>query len=338
MSNNIYLTGKCNLKCKYCFASEYFDKVEQEITLENFIKALAFIKKDSSHIGLIGGEPTIHSQFNEITNILLNDNDVNKIYLYTNGLNLYKYETLNNHKFNILINCNPEEEIGENNFENLRNSIKHLREIKSSKISLGVNINEHIDDYSYIFELLEIIDLDIVRVSYAISNIEKENSTNILDSFIKIKPIIISFYKQCLKHNVIPNLDCNSIPYCILDSNDRKIIMKILELSKSKYTHKKINIFPNSCTPVLDIFPNLTVGRCFGLSKYIKVHIENFSKMSDIEKYFIKEIDEYAKSVFIDKKCKDCKYRLIDKCNICMSYKIKDILSFKNNCINCNKK
>lgn len=114
MPNNIFLTRKCNLKCSYCFASEYFNNIEEEISIENFLKALSFIKRSSSQIGLIGGEPTLYSKFDEIIEILIKDKEIKNIYLYTNGLNIKNYEKLKHSKIKILINCNHPHEIGEN--------------------------------------------------------------------------------------------------------------------------------------------------------------------------------------------------------------------------------
>ena len=52
---NIFLTRKCNLKCPYCFASEFVNKENEEVTLENFKKIVDFIKKNGTkRIGLIG--------------------------------------------------------------------------------------------------------------------------------------------------------------------------------------------------------------------------------------------------------------------------------------------
>lgn len=73
---NIFLTRKCNLKCPYCFADEFVNQKNQDVTLENFKKILNFIKVDkTSKVGLIGGEPTLHPKFNEIL-------DKRNLYLY----------------------------------------------------------------------------------------------------------------------------------------------------------------------------------------------------------------------------------------------------------------
>ena len=66
---NILLTNVCNLQCPYCFANYYTHDIAEEITLESFKKALDFIASSNNQnekIGLIGGEPTLHTQFGEI--------------------------------------------------------------------------------------------------------------------------------------------------------------------------------------------------------------------------------------------------------------------------------
>ena len=42
---NIMLTYRCNLKCPYCFANEFVNKKNTDISLENFEKALDFIDR-----------------------------------------------------------------------------------------------------------------------------------------------------------------------------------------------------------------------------------------------------------------------------------------------------
>lgn len=62
---NIMLTDTCNLKRPYCFANEFVNIDKNEISEQNFKKAVNFILQDGScdAIGLIGGEPILHSRF-----------------------------------------------------------------------------------------------------------------------------------------------------------------------------------------------------------------------------------------------------------------------------------
>ena len=85
---NIMLTSICNLSCPYCFANEFVNRSNVEITEENFRKAMEFILRDGSEhsVGLIGGEPTTHSQFEKLLRIVLADRRVKVGSLYTNGI------------------------------------------------------------------------------------------------------------------------------------------------------------------------------------------------------------------------------------------------------------
>ena len=124
---NIFLTRKCNLNCSYCFADEFVNKANEEITIDNFKTALQFIKthKDEK-VGLIGGEPTLHSAFAEILDILNSDDDITSYVIFTNGIELDKFiDRITNEKVGLLINCNSPENIGPK-YEKLKSNINLL--------------------------------------------------------------------------------------------------------------------------------------------------------------------------------------------------------------------
>ena len=37
---NIFLTSKCNLACPYCFANEFVNKENEEITIEKMLEVI----------------------------------------------------------------------------------------------------------------------------------------------------------------------------------------------------------------------------------------------------------------------------------------------------------
>ena len=82
------------------------------------------------------------------------------------------------------------------------------------------------------------------------------------------------------------------------------------------------------CVPVIDILPDYTAVRCFGLSEYTKINIKEFACISDLRNYYLRTIDAYAINSVYDKKCETCyKYKTM-KCSAgCLIYKIDEILA-----------
>lgn len=332
---NIFLTKKCNLKCPYCFADEFVNKENDEISIENFKNAINFIKQDENErIGLIGGEPTLHSKFSEILDILINDENIKKVVIFTNGLEIDKYlEQLKNEKFSILINCNSSDDIGAQRYTKLKENIKLLSPIMDKRLNLGINIYSPNMDYSYIFELLKIADKHFIRFSTALPNDFKEETSNILESFKEIKPKLFNFFKDCYNNKIVPSNDCNSFPDCIFTTEEKKLLIKLSILGKEYNLQSPIETC-KTCSPVIDILPDLTAVRCFGLSKSTKIQIKDFKTIENIRKYFINKVDLYAKLSFIDKNCENCKMRYLDKCGICFTYKLKKSAELKEFILN----
>lgn len=89
---NIAITNYCNLKCPYCFADDMIHESKNNMTLENYIKLLHYLTEynNEQHVGIIGGEPTLHPQFKEIlieSNQCANKNNT-QFTLFTNGIEL----------------------------------------------------------------------------------------------------------------------------------------------------------------------------------------------------------------------------------------------------------
>ena len=119
---NIMLTDVCNLHCPYCFANEFVNKSDTEISEEAFFKAVDFILGDGTHhsVGLIGGEPTTHSRFAQLLMGLIQDKRADAIILYTNGVLLDQFMELVTHKkVHMLINCNAPEDIGQAHYDRM---------------------------------------------------------------------------------------------------------------------------------------------------------------------------------------------------------------------------
>lgn len=84
---NILLTNFCNQNCSFCFAAQEManKRIDREMKLADFKKAVLKIKKQQNlSVKLLGGEPTLHSQFKQI--ITYAHRHLDHIQIFTNGI------------------------------------------------------------------------------------------------------------------------------------------------------------------------------------------------------------------------------------------------------------
>ncbi|MDO5297346.1 MAG: radical SAM protein [bacterium] len=326
---NIMLTENCNLRCPYCFASEFTGKKarKREISLEQFRAILRFILLDGSerHLGLIGGEPTVHPLFGQFLQILQDDERVEALTVYTNGIALEKYiEPLLSSKMRLLINCNNPADIGETSFARLSRNVKTLA-AGGAHLTLGINVYRQGFEASYLLPLLELFQAPHLRFSLSIP----PHATDLKDPlqrFRALKSTMLALFAQLREHHIVPHFDCNFFPPCLFTAEEAAQFdgwgaQNPLLTLKSRAT---------GCAPVIDIMPDGTAVRCFGLSESTKVNIRDFATISDLRHYYLRTVDAYALNCYYDTSCADCYKYKTAKCSAgCLVYKTKMIKALK---------
>lgn len=327
----------CNLNCSYCFANEFVNtgtcEDENNITIENFNKAVEFltINGDVSRVGLIGGEPTVHPKFREIVDILIKNQKVERVIVFSNGINLDKYINLLTHpKVHVLINFNSPRDTGLANYKKIVKNLELMinEYYLKDKITLGINMYKPDFEFDYIIEELKKYEFRTVRTSIVVPNTDEKKELDVLEYFTEMKPSVFKFFKALEEIDVMPIYDCNLMPQCIVSPEEKEWLEGFW-----RYEDKcglRCNITDNpKCSPVLDILPNLEVVRCFGCSEK-KTNLFNFDSISDIDGYFLNEIDKYANLVTVSEKCNDCYYNKTQKCyGGCIAFKNKKIEKIK---------
>ena len=327
---SIVLLNKCNLNCSYCFSNELYSSETESFNVENFIKAVNFIKtQKNERIAIVGGEPTIHPQFEKFMNILKEDIDILSSIIFTNGIELDKYiEILKHPKFQLLINCNSHKNIS-NLYNKLVNNIKILKlsPKKDEHYTLGINLYSPDMDYSFIFDLLKLTNQHILRFSIATSNDKKEKNNNVIEYYKQFIPILIKFYHDCLKNEIVPYLDCSGFPFCIFTKELKKAIDDILNLQKRlKYN---FHILGCTCKVKVDILSNLTAIRSICFPYYNPVPINKFNNLSELKDFLYRDVDSIIQKLYVDERCKSCMYKKQKLCPICYSHLIKDFKTIK---------
>lgn len=320
---NIMLTYRCNLNCTYCFANEFVNKNCADISLDNFHKAVQFLTTSGNRtIGLIGGEPTLHPDFKYILEKIIQDDRISNCILYTNGILLHQFvPQLTYRKFKILVNCNSPIIIGENAYSQIISSLDTLIKeyYMKNRITLGINLYSDDIDYSFIIELLQRYEMHNLRISLTVPNISADREQNPLDYFNKRKNFLMNFFCNLETIKVLPHYDCNVPPPCIWSDSELKYFKDVLE--KNGINQSNLIGAQSQCSPVIDVLPNLQAVRCFGMSDFSKVSINDFDNISDLRNYFMNLIDANCYHTYASNKCMDCYYRKVGKCSQgCLSF------------------
>lgn len=341
------LTDTCNLRCPYCFANEFVNHGINEISVENFKKALDFAATEpNDKLGLIGGEPTLHSNFKELLKLLIADNRFQNVVLFTNGVKIDEFaKELAHPKFHILLNCNSPKDMGEKAYKRMCDNLDMLinEHYMKDRITLGINIYQNNFEYDYILELLKKYKYNHVRMSIVVPNTSEKRDFNVKRYFLEIKPKFKEFVYAMISNEIIPTYDCNKMPMCLLTQEE---LVTFDSLIKKKIRERELAGLPGMnlpmndsaiytdavrCSPVIDIRQDLSAVRCFGLSDCSKTKITDFKTITDLRNYYLNEIDSYAYKLGISNECMDCYRRKTLKCmGGCIAFKISDIMQLKS--------
>lgn len=305
---NILINDYCNLKCPYCFAEDVMESARcnpmRSMSMDNFNKVLDFAYESGQKtVRILGGEPTLHPQFKEIITKCLEDNRFDGIMLFSNCV--FEEDTLNfliesNKKKHIglLPNCNEKEVIGEKRYNLMVNNIKALSQ-NGIVDTVGINIYKSDMDVQYIFDIAKEVGAKTIRWSITVPNKPIDNNFDVIAYFKDFGPLLEVFLTKIRSYNLKSGIDCNKIPLCAFDDDTYQ---KLVMLSP-----KDFNLF--ACKPIIDIKPDLTAIRCFGMSEHCHVKVSDVKNTQELSKIFDAYFEEHTKK------------ELIPQCQNCITYK-----------------
>ena len=294
---NIAITNYCNLRCPYCFADDFIQEKKEEISVEQLERILQFLSQESniSRIGIIGGEPTLHSNFEEIIKIILNfskTNDRIPVTLFTNGIKLDRCLKYIGPRFSALINLNEPHIIGLDNWNKIQLNLMRLKaQDKQQHISLGINLYPDIKETEYILQLAKKLGHDSIRCSYVAPTCNY-NQIDKNKYYLEAKSIFLKFLKQCEKYCIKARLDCNHVPNCYFSDEELEYVNYWTISGKE------------NCEPVVDITPDFRATACFG--SYDPVDISNFNNLTELNNYLKLEKMAPLQEKNSSGNCSDC--------------------------------
>ena len=297
---NIALLNYCNLNCPYCFANKFIEEEKQLLSIEQLDNILNFLSQEITSIqkiGLIGGEPTLHPQFEQILIKIINFcnmYNIKKPIVFSNGILIKKYAKFFANDATLLLNLNSPNVIGEENWDKILDGIDFLGILGALKYNttFGFNIYPTMKDYEYIFKLAKKYNQPKIRCSY-VAPANNFLTKNKEEYYINGKKIFLDICDMALQYNIQLKLDCNRIPLCYFNDIEQK---KINNICTNNITW---------CNPIIDITPDFKATCCFGT--YNTVDLTDFNNIEEVKRYFLfNETYPRIKQNNLER-CKSCK-------------------------------
>lgn len=300
---NIAITSHCNLNCPYCFANTMITtQKEKDISIQQFQNILNWLSKNKQNnyrIGLIGGEPTLHPQIHKIlnmTNKYCQEKNIENI-LFTNGVML---DTIvdNLYQTKLLININTPKAMLSSQFKQLNQNLNYIAELgwleegKYNKATLGCNLCQQIDNYSFFWDIVDNYNISIVRVSVT-APVNKKLLENKELYYNSLKNKFLEFIENAYTRHIIAKLDCNQIPRCYFTEQELILINQTTSLNSI------------ICHPVIDITSDFKASACFGA--YDLVDCNNFKNLDALYNYLLFNKTWPLIQSNIQGKCSTCK-------------------------------
>lgn len=299
---NVNLATYCNLKCPYCFAADLWESAgnkrdDKEIGIKNLKKVINFMKKsESREFRMFGGEPTLHTRFEKVYDIISRNGF--SVVIFSNGIiSKEKVEFLRRQKniASIAINVQNPNVYSSRQYEMLNFTFSNLNKF----INLGFVIYKTDFDAYFIIDLIEKYNLKReVKWSIAAPCFNHKNVSVKLKDHKKVIRRLIEHSRRFKRYSICWHPD-TTFMWCLftkkqLDELDRNVGFKP----------------GNLCHPVLEVTPNLTVHRCYGTASLTNptLKITDFKDEADAQMYFSKKEMPF-KRIGVFKECFACDLR-----------------------------
>jgi cyclic pyranopterin phosphate synthase len=300
---NILLTEKCVRSCPYCFAKEYLKESKENLLLwENLIYlADLFEVSNEKRLSLLGGEPTLHPEFVDFVMYLHQRRF--KVNVFTSGimssknLNAAKEYLLTIPAENLSLVCNYNHP--NSSTPNETKQINKFFNTFSKYITLSFNLYQKDFDFTFLTDAICKYELKKhIRLGLAQPIPGQKNECLTLSEIRGIAEKLRNQLPVLEKNRISLSFDCG-MPMCIFSDED---IGRLFKLNRGRVMF--------SCSPALDIGPDMQMWSCFPLCNYERKSLYDFDNVQEIKNYF----SEQHKNLRKERK------GIFEECNTCVHF------------------
>jgi radical SAM protein with 4Fe4S-binding SPASM domain len=297
---NILLTTRCNLSCRYCFAQEKLSSTRLNMPLENVRRVIEFLKRSEFPIfRVMGGEPTLHPQFNEIVQLAIDAKmrvDVLSNATWSESTAAL-FERIPSKYLMFLLNIDNPDNYTSKQWAVIERNLKALK--GRGGITLSFNVFEKQPHSDYILDLARHYDFKYIRLSLSLPVLGAGNAYLPVEELPGVAPFVMRFAAEAESSGIGVQFD-NAVPLCIFDEAQigHLLLHGVYDLSRN-----------TRCNPIIDIGPDLTIWSCFCLSSLKNRKLDEFKTLADAQTYFRQVWSVYQDTVYPMEKCYNCFYR-----------------------------
>jgi radical SAM protein with 4Fe4S-binding SPASM domain len=312
---NILLTNYCNRACAYCFAEERIDHKakpslkKMEMPLENLAHALdVFERSGVKRFGIVGGEPTLHSRFQEVMEMTLSRGFSASI--FTNGIMSDEKRAYlaaqDPARVRLVINVNHPDE----------NPPAHWTSVTATfradprKTLLGFNLYRQDARPHFMLDLIREHGLvKEVRLGVALPIYGGHNTSLPVLDYPKLAEPLMDFVRRGARDGVRVNFDCGFV----VCGFTQEQIQELAVLGSP---------FKSTCAPYMDIGPDLEVWHCFPLSEVMVTNLRDFQTIDELKAHYLKLTSPFRTAGSIGA-CQGCQYLEDKSCTGgCIAHKL----------------
>lgn len=244
--------------------------------MRDFEAVLDFLRKSGDNkVRLMGGEPTLHSQFQKIVNFALADGF--SVQIFTNGI--FSPDTLSfldrkKGKIKYSFNLNPPEDYSAPRRRIVLNNLKVLSQ--HGNCLIGRVIWQKDFNLDYLLDLAEKFSVKVIMLRLANPIISRKNKFVSVKDYLVLAKNIIREIKKVDKNKVRIGFGCG-LAMGMFNEKQKRVL-------KGCGIELKWGCDGNSGR--FDIGVDLSVYRCFPLANWDEKKLSDFGSAKEIEDYF----------------------------------------------------
>jgi MoaA/NifB/PqqE/SkfB family radical SAM enzyme len=274
---------------------------KQNMSEETFTGIIEWISKTShvKSIHLMGGEPTLHPEFEWFVEYLLARDYQITVFSNLATRQAHSYaEKLFDLPIAWVVNINPPNSWNENQKTRITDALKTL----NKKATITFNIMPDDDNNTWAMELVREYGLDKrIKVGFLLPTLTGSNYYLNDEQAVTVAGKIVRLAQETSSENIRFEYECG-VPTCLFTSEQLGILWKTG------------SAFNSCCFSRMDITPDGKVIYCLPLATKFAVHFSEFPTYVDAKNWFEKKLQPYRR-LGRTENCHKCNLLRHDSCN-----------------------